>query len=123
MGSKRQEAKKGVVKRETDDPELDATLFNAHRAQLDLTREANRHTEHMNAQNLGRFGRLAGSDKSAFAAYSAIILGVALFIVCLVLAYNRPDMADFWKTQAERALTFASAALAFLFGKGSSSHS
>jgi hypothetical protein len=117
MVSDRQSAKKAVVARDKDDPELDATLSAAHAYQLSITREANRHKEEMR----GWFAKVFGPRDSAvtFIAFLAMVFGVLLTIGCLfAAAYAVTSNVAFWGQWAERAIAFSTSALAFIFGKG-----
>lgn len=123
MASERDAAKGAVVKVDSSDPELDDALAKAATHQLALKKEDNRHKEALRKQDLGFFGGWLGGEKSAPTAIASIAtcvgLGAALY--CLYAASDTVDssIAGFWSTQSERAFAFATAALAFIFGKGS----
>jgi hypothetical protein len=111
-------AKRGIVRREEDDPELDAALSAAHQFQLELVREQNRHKEAMR----GFLGRVFGHDDNvpSYIAASGMAVGLVIFAACLFTAGKSSDTAaaNFWAQQAERSLAFAASCLAFIFGKG-----
>jgi hypothetical protein len=116
-------AKQAMHDREHSDPELDETLAAGTRLQLDLVKENNRHAEANASRELGFLGKAFGGEKSAptFVALVAVIAGVVGYGTAMWLASQDAASAEFWGTQMERALAFASAALAFIFGRGSKS--
>lgn len=120
MASDRQTAKGAVVEKQTVDAELDAALAKAARHQLDLKKEENRHKEVINRQNLGIVGNLFGDGKSlpTTAALLTVIFGFLTAIGLYLAAFSRPESAELWTSNAERALSVAIAALAYVFGKG-----
>ncbi|MCI5077934.1 hypothetical protein [Oricola sp.] len=120
MASDRETAKGAVVQSDDNDPELENALENAAKLQLDLKREDNRHREAMNAQNLGFVGNLFGDGKSipTTAALVTVLLAFGVAIGLYIAAYNQPVNGDMWFTNAERSLSVALAALAYVFGKG-----
>jgi hypothetical protein len=117
----RESAKGAVVQKTTADPELAEVLSGAHKLQLDLTKEANRHALAMHKSELGFIGRALGGPANApvVVACIALLCGVAVYVGCLYAASQFADQADFWGKQGERVLAFAGAALAFIFGRGS----
>lgn len=122
-GLNRADAKGAIVTRETGDPELEAALFSAHKFQLDLVKEQNRHTETMRGIGAKIFGH--GDGASTYIAAAAVCAGVVIAGGCLFAAYKSGDQPaiDFWAKQAERAFSFSATALAFIFGKGLSAES
>lgn len=68
------------------------------------------------------FGRLLGGEKTAptVVAMFVVLIGFGVAIGALVAAGYDPAHADFWSKQAERGFGVGSAALAYIFGKGSS---
>jgi hypothetical protein len=123
MASDRKAAKSAIQAQSSGDAELEETLTGAHNYQLKLTQENNRHMEAMRKADIGFLGRAFGGEKSAptYIAFIATIGGMIGAAVCWGLAGNAeiPVNATFWSSQAERALAFASGALAFIFGRGS----
>lgn len=121
MASEREDAKRAIMERGEADPELDQLLSGAHRLQLDLAKETNRHNETMRAKELGVFGKLVGGETTApfTVALLVVVLGFAGAAACWVAAWNAPTSAEFWAKQAERGIAVATAALAFIFGRGS----
>jgi len=121
MASEREDAKKAIIARERDDPELADVLTGGHRFQLELARETNRHQEAMRAKDLGSFGWLMGGENTApfTVALVVVMFGIVAAIGCWVAAWNAPTSAEFWAKQAERGIAVSSAALAFIFGRGS----
>lgn len=119
----RAEAKGAIVKRETDDPELDAALSSAHQFQLGLAKEQNRHTEAMRGFVARIFGH--GDNAPTYIAAVAVGAGVVIAAGCLIVAAQSTDqtLVDFWAKQSERAFTFSGTCLAFIFGKGLSGRS
>lgn len=122
MASDRDNAKREIVARDGSDPELDSLIGSAHQLQLELAREANRHDEAKRKQDLGAFGKLLGGEKSAptVVAMIVVIIGLGMAIGCLIMAGYQPEKAEFWSKQVERGIAIGSAALAYIFGKGSS---
>lgn len=123
MEPNRKAAKEAITDKGQNDPELDQTLKEAHNFQLELLKENNFHARQMNQANLGFIGKILGDGKNTqmFIAMLAVGAGVVLFIGCLFCAYKSPENSDFWSKQGERALAFAAAALAYIFGAGSKS--
>lgn len=126
MASDRSAAKKAIKQSSDDDPELDAALSSAHNLQLRITQETNRHEEAMRKTDIGFLGRAFGGEKSAptYIAFLVTILGLAGTFFCwwqatgTIETPTTPEMVEFWSSQAERALAFAAAALAYIFGRG-----
>jgi hypothetical protein len=121
MASDRDEAKGQIVKRESGDAELDSTLGAANLFQLELTREQNRHEEVKRDKDLGFFGRVIGGEKTAPVVVAMLVVVIAFTVAvgCLVMAATQTQQAEFWAKQAERAFGLGSAAVAYIFGKGS----
>lgn len=121
MASEREAAKKAITGRESDDPELNVVLTGAHRLQIELVKETNRHNEVMRQKDLGAFGRLIGGEATApfTVALIVVIFGVLAAVGCWIAAWQVPENAEFWAKQAERGIAVASASLAFIFGRGS----
>ncbi|MEH3035266.1 MAG: hypothetical protein PGN23_02045 [Sphingomonas adhaesiva] len=121
MASDRDEAKGQIVRRESDDAELDSALGAASRLQLELAREQNRHEEAKRDKDLGFFGKLIGGEKTApvVVAMLVVVIAFAAAIGCLIMAAVQASQAEFWAKQAERAFGLGSAAVAYIFGKGS----
>lgn len=117
----RTDAKGAIVSRETDDPELDAALSTAHKFQLELVKENNRHTEAMRGFAARIFGH--GDNAPTYIAAAAVGAGMIIAAGCLIAAFQSETQGSFdlWAKQSERALAFAGTALAFIFGKGLSS--
>ena len=120
MASDRDAAKDAVVKKQDDDPELDNALANAAHLQLELKKEDNRHEEKMHAQRLGFLGNWVG-DGSHLPTTAALVTVVLAFLLAIGLfwaAFAQPGSGALWSTNAERSLSVAVAALAYVFGKG-----
>jgi hypothetical protein len=117
----RESAKKSISSKETNDPELDEALRAAKDFQLDILKENNRHVEETHKANLGWFGRAFGGDASAptYVALIAMMVGIVGAGLSLYMAAKAPGDGEFWGKQFERLIAFASAALAFIFGRGS----
>lgn len=119
MASEREAAKGAVLQKENADPELDSALAKAALHQLELKREENRHKEAMNRQNLGVVGNLFGDGKN-IPTTAALLTVVLAFIVAAglyVAAFAKPEAGTLWAAHAERALSVALAALAYILGK------
>lgn len=114
----RSDAKSAIIKRDTDDPELDAVLSSAHQFQLGLAKEQHRHTEAMRGFVARIFGH--GDNVPTYIAAVAVGAGVIIAAGCLIAAArtDQQTLIDFWAKQAERAFTFSGTCLAFIFGKG-----
>lgn len=118
MVSDRRLAKGAVVNKDKADPELDNALSNAHKYQLELTKENNRHTEKMR----GWFPSVFGPKDSApvFIALIAMILGLIFFGICIYRsASTDQSISEIWSNWAERSLAFSASCLTFIFGKTS----
>lgn len=116
MASDREDAKSSIVERSASDPELQETLTSAHRLQLAITQEANRHTEAMR----GWFARGLGPADTAptMIAFIGMLSGLVVAVTCLIGARNAAaDAMQFWGQWAERSLGFAASCIAFIFGK------
>lgn len=117
----RADAKGAIIKRDTDDPGLDAVLSSAHQFQLALAKEQNRHTEAMRGFVARIFGH--GDNVPTYIAAVAAGAGVLIAAGCLIVAARQQTLSEFWAKQAERAFTFSGTCLAFIFGKGLSNKS
>jgi hypothetical protein len=119
----RADAKGAIIKRDTDDPDLDAVLSSAHNLQLQLAKEQNRHTEAMR----GFVARTFGHGDNVPTYIAAVALGAGLLIgagrLIVAARSEQQPLIDFWAKQAERAFTFSGTCLAFIFGKGMSNRS
>lgn len=113
----RDAAKGAIVSKTADDPELDATLGSAHQYQLGLEKEKNRHAEKMRSW----FSRVFGNDDNvgAYVAAACAVIGLFIIVFCIWQAHSDASASDFWSKQSERAFSFVTACLAFIFGKGS----
>jgi len=126
MASDRSAAKKAIKQTSDDDPELDAAFSSAHDLQLRLTQESNRHEEAMRKTDIGFLGRAFGGEKSAptYIALLVTLLGLGGAFYCwfqVAGAQGTPsgaEMVEFWSKQVERALAFAAASVAYIFGRG-----
>lgn len=117
----RTDAKNAMSDREDTDPEMDAKIAEGAKFQLDMIKENHRHAEATHKTDLGFLGKAFGGEKSAptFVAMLAMIVGLVGAGAALGMAASNPETTEFWGTQVERAVAFASAALAFIFGRGS----
>jgi hypothetical protein len=109
--SEREDAKKGIVRREREDPEFDTALTDASRYQLEVTKEKNRHAQETQKTNLGWFGRLAGGPGSAPVFIAAIVALISL-LGGLFCWNSNPDLG---KTM----IGLTASAMSYLFGRGS----
>lgn len=105
---------------------MEEAINSASRFQLEVLKENNRHIEAKIRHDLGVFGRAFGGEKSAptYVALVAMVSGLAAVGVSFYMAAHAPEVnnaeyVDFWGKQIERSIAFASAALAFIFGRGS----
>lgn len=117
----RQAAKRAITVRETDDPELDGALSDGRSLSLELVKENNRHASDMRSKELGYFGQIIGGETTAPTVVALFVVAVGFLggVGCWVAAGFNPEQGGFWSTQAERGFAVGSAALAFIFGKGS----
>lgn len=123
MASSREEAKSAVTGSASNDAELDTVLDAASKTQVDILKEKNRHAEANAAGERGLLGKLFGGNDSApvFIASVAMIIGLVGAGICLAFGATKDEaLADYWQLNFERAIAFASAALAFIFGKSKS---
>ena len=120
MGFKRSDAKAGVGNEEAGDPDLAGALSEASKLRVDLEKEANRHREKMAAGERGWIGWALGGTKSAplMIAFLAIVFGGIMWAWCLNQAQLDAADADYWGTQADRALALMGTALGYIFGRG-----
>ncbi len=94
--------------------DLERNFFNAARGD---------HDHKMRKLELGLVGKLLGGERNAPTHVAAVLGGIGGLsaIGCLIAAGQvEPAQSDFWAQQFERALAFATAAVAFIFGKGGS---
>jgi hypothetical protein len=119
--SNREDAKSAIIHRDENDPELDDVISSAHQLQLHLFKERNRHNEAMQKIELGFFGRIIGGEATApfVVATIVVFLGFLAAGASWFMAAWEPNQAEFWAKQAERGISVASAAVAFIFGRGS----
>lgn len=116
------EAKRSIVEVQPTDPDLDGALKDAtefrHRAQL----AALRHKERKVQLEQGLWGVLGAKDYAPNnIAFIAVVCGFLGFGGCLLIAHTHPgDSVEFWGRYAERSLAVGAAALAYIFGRGSS---
>lgn len=126
MVSDRSAAKGAIKETSSEDPELEAAFSAGEDYKLKHIQEQNRHAETMHRQGMGFLGRWLGGESSApmFIAALATAAGLAGAFFCWYHAIGTTDhpiaseVAEFWSKQAERALAFGAAALAFIFGRG-----
>lgn len=117
----RESAKESISARRPSDPEMQDVLDSASQFQLEIVKEQNRHLEAQMMSTLGFFGRAFGGEKNAptFVAMIAMMAGLFGAAVATYLVAKDPSAAAFWDKYIERAIAFASASLAFIFGRGS----
>ena len=103
--------------KQSNDKEIDETFTDANLFQLRLEQERNRHKEAMK----GRLGLFFGDHifAATFVAMIAMFFGIVGAAYCVYVASENPDMAEFWMSNFKRSIAFATAALAFIFGKSS----
>jgi hypothetical protein len=84
-------------------------------------KEQNRHVEAKMRSDLGFLGRAFGGEKNAptFVAMIAMLAGLLGAAVGTYMVAKDPFASEFWGKYIERAIAFASASLAFIFGRGS----
>jgi hypothetical protein len=125
MASEREQAKKAITNRTSDEPELDLALSQAqslqHKLQHELAvkTEEHRHKEHMRKTELGLVGLIFGGESSASLTIAAVVAVISIIaaVGCLIMAWQNPAANDFWGKQFERSTAVAMSALAFIFGK------
>ena len=121
MASEREDAKKAITARTSEEPELEEQLNQAHALQhrLESEKEAHRHKELMRATELGWVGRIVGGEATASLTVAFIVVCVGLFsaVGCLAMAAYSPSVGNFWAQQSDRSTAIAMAALSFIFGK------
>lgn len=122
MAVSRASAKASLTDPEDSDPELADALNEGGRLRVSLEKENNRHKEKIAQIDVGWAGRLLGGPKNAPLAigFMAIAVGIVAWLWCLNQAQLPESNADFWGTQADRALALAGTALGFVFGRSSS---
>lgn len=114
-------AKRSIVVKDDEDSELESAFSQGRDLSLEILKENNRHSADMLHKELGAFGRIIGGEATAPTVSALIVVGFGSVaaVGCWVAAAHLPDQAEFWAKQAERCLGLGSAALAFIFGKGS----
>jgi hypothetical protein len=122
MASERDKAKKSITRRDSNEPELDDALTQAHALQhkLALQTEDNRHREAMRVAELGWVGRIIGGEATASLTVAFIVVcsGLISAAWCLAIAaYSSTAAADFWAKQSERSVAVTMTALSYIFGK------
>lgn len=123
MALDRRKAKReGIVEKEMDDPEFEDTLKSAHNLQLELTRERNHHEQVMKEKEMGVLGKFFGDGKNTqtFIALLSVLLGLGIYVACLITAKANPNAVHFWSESGSKALAFAGTALGYIFGKAAS---
>ena len=108
MASEREDAKSGIVERESEDPDLTGVLSGAQKYQLELVREQNQHDHKMKTTDVGFFGRIAGgTNASTFTAFATASISL---IAAIILWKDQPDAG-------KALLGFAGTAIGFIFGR------
>ena len=118
--SDRSAAKATVKSTDEGDAELDATLKLGHLAQLEITKEVNRHAVEMHKAELGVVGRILGGEKSAPLAIAAVVLVAALVMIagCFALVAWVPGGEDVWRLGLNGLFSLCSLVVGFIFGRG-----
>ncbi|SDE07239.1 hypothetical protein SAMN04487996_103268 [Dyadobacter soli] len=114
------QAKKGILKKDQTGTRFTDIQLAAHQAELEMTREQNRHAKEMRTTELGFLGKFFGDGRNTqtFVALIAVFSGVSIFATCLFAAYCKPVEAHFWSESGSKSLAFAGTALGYLFGRG-----
>jgi hypothetical protein len=134
MASERSKAKQDIVRDSADasEPaELKILLADAQGMQHELAREGNRSKEAMRQMeltakadeqrtDLGVVGKFTGGKDNAPTAIAlvAVICGICLTFLCFHYAAVSV-VPQTWTREADAAMAFTSAALSFIFGRGS----
>jgi hypothetical protein len=121
MASERDAARGNIADQEQADPDLNRKLTAGHELQIAIDREANRSKEALAALNVGWFGKVFGNSDHAPTVVAAVVVvfGFVAFFCCLIAASWYQANPDFWAKQGERGIGIATAALAYIFGRGS----
>ncbi|MFN3279235.1 MAG: hypothetical protein ACK41Y_12670 [Paracoccus hibiscisoli] len=111
-------AKASAKEEEPDDAELSETLETADAFRLALRRENNRFAEGQHSRDLGAVGRLLGGDGAPMSiAFIALLLGLLIFSIAMLLAYNQQESAEYFQKFSVGPLGLATTALGYIFGK------
>jgi hypothetical protein len=134
MASERLRAKQDIIVNSADEAEpseLKILLDDAQSIQHELAKEGNRNKEAMRQMELtakaaeqrtelGFIGKLTGGKDNAPVAIAlvAVVCGIFLTFLCFhYAAYSAAPQT--WTREGDAALAFTSAALSFIFGRGS----
>jgi hypothetical protein len=109
----RDQARADTPAPQPNDADVTAELAQATKLQhdLDSTKEANRHAAVVFDKKI----ELAPVGIAA----AVVLLGFVAFFAAMIAASWYGDHAEFWAKQGERGIGIATAALAYIFGKGS----
>ena len=122
MALDREKAKQAIGTTDQNDSEFSSKLKEGHKAQVELEKIKNQHEIARIKTERGLIGYLFGSWQNVpmFIALLSVIFGGFAFYKFMgnALAVNADKV--FWSESAKIALAFASAALGFIFGRGSS---
>ncbi|SDF76177.1 hypothetical protein SAMN04487996_112124 [Dyadobacter soli] len=120
---RRRAKREGIVEIEMDDPDFDDTLKSAHNLQLELTRERYHHEQVMKEKDMGTLGKFFGDGRNTqtFIALLSVLLGLGIYVACLITAKANPDAVHFLSESGSKALAFAGTALGYIFGRATSS--
>jgi hypothetical protein len=120
MASERDQAKRAITGKDSDDPELAAKLADAS-LEYQIAVENNRSKEAIHNSDLGRIGKWFGSEKSAPIAIAGIVT-VAGILGAFLSGYvasrsQTPDSAEYWSKMVERSIAVAFSSMTFIFGR------
>lgn len=104
------------------DDELSEKFSTAHKAQVELEKLRNNHELSKITKEQGWLGRIFGSWKNVpmLIALLSVISGFLAFVVITVIAGSEEGAdRELLSKSAHMSLSFASAALAYIFGRGS----
>lgn len=98
-----------------------STLSEAHKVQSELTKIKNKHELDIMKAKRGWIGCLFGSWNNVpmFIALIAVLFGVLTFYQFMHAAMEQNADKEFWVNSAKISLAFASAAMGYIFGRGS----
>ena len=125
MEPDRLQAKESIVVRDQNDSDLTNTFQNAHKLQLELTKEHNQHASKILDHNRGVLGKFFGDGKNAttFIVLVCILFGMLAYGYCLsvIASAKTPELISSWSSRADNLLTFIASALAYIFGRATKS--
>ncbi len=108
-----EDARKGITVRDQDDPELETTVSDAHKYQLALARETNRHNLDIHKADLGLLGVIFGGVNNA---PGAVAGGLAVLGFVSAIGFWLVDPIALAEA-AKILLGFSGTALGYFFGR------